>query len=67
MQRLGLTLDNTLEELRRLGYARPGPAFEDDNGELLPVDQWPTYVQICTLTTRALSAIRIRIRLPCHP
>jgi hypothetical protein len=39
LKRLGLTLENTLEELRRLAYACPG--VEDANGELLPVSEWP--------------------------
>jgi hypothetical protein len=39
--RLDITLDHTLEECRRLAYGRLGDAFEDANGELRPVSEWP--------------------------
>jgi hypothetical protein len=39
--RLDITLDHTLEEQRRLAYYRLGDAFEEADGELRPVSEWP--------------------------
>jgi hypothetical protein len=62
MQRLDITLDHTLEEYRRLGYARLGPMFEDAEGELLPVHELPqedrqTGLQLLAVKQRALDGI----------
>lgn len=60
--KLGLALDNTLEECGRLAYARPGPLFEDADGELRLVSEWPlesrqTVVQMLSLKRQALKDV----------
>src|SRR5262249_28043586 len=41
LKRLGLTLDTTLGECRRLAFVHPGFSFLEASGELRPLDEWP--------------------------
>jgi hypothetical protein len=41
LKRLGLSLDSALEEYRWMAFVRPGPYFQDADGELLPLSEWP--------------------------
>jgi phage terminase small subunit len=41
LMKLGITLDHTLEECRRLAYGRVGDDFEDQDGEYQPISEWP--------------------------
>jgi hypothetical protein len=62
LKRLNLTLDDTLEEYRRLAFAHLGPSCEDVDGELLPLDEWPkdhaqNALQLLSLKRQALSDV----------